>query len=100
MKSPGASVLFVTINFNGAGLTRALLDSLSRLRSYESAAVVVVDNASTDASAATLEASIGNSPGVSLFASGEWRGYFGAAQWGISRALTEICPAPAWIIVA
>jgi GT2 family glycosyltransferase len=93
---------FVVVNWNGASLLPACLDALAR--QTHPARVVVVDNGSTDASAAVVLARAG----VEWLPLGRNTGFAGGANAGIRRALlgggrfvalvnTDAVLAPDWL---
>lgn len=93
---------FVVVNWNGASLLPACLDALAR--QTRPARVVVVDNGSTDGSAAAVAAR----PGVAWVPLGRNTGFAGGANVGIRRALlegarfvalvnTDVALAPDWL---
>ncbi len=79
-------VTALVLAWNGLGLTRATLDSLARCRMPEGWALhlMVVDNASTDGTAAALAADY---PHVELIALPENRRFAGGNNAGLARAL-------------
>ncbi|HEY3383390.1 MAG TPA: glycosyltransferase family 2 protein [Vicinamibacterales bacterium] len=85
--TPRASV--VIVNFNGLRYITACLDSLLRSTAPPTA-VVVVDNASTDGSADTIEARY---PQVTLIRHAENLGFTGGANAGIRWCLHAVCDA-------
>jgi GT2 family glycosyltransferase len=76
----------IVLNWNGLADTRALLPTLSRCRVPEGwrARVMVVDNGSSDGSAAAISAEF---PEVELLALGENRRFAGGNNEGLRRAL-------------
>ena len=76
----------VVLNWNGIGETRALLPTLARCRVPDGwrAQVMVVDNGSTDGSAAAIGREF---PGVEVLALPENRRFAGGCNAGLERAL-------------
>lgn len=83
-----ASVTVVIVNFNGAHLLPACLDSLARQTlPQEDVQVVVVDNASTDDSLALLR---NGYPWVHVVASASNLGFAGGCNVGIARSQADL----------
>ena len=76
-------VTVVVLNWNGFEDTRRCVESLRRL-DYPSLSIIVVDNGSTDDSAARIEAEL---PEVELIRSERNLGFAGGVNLGIRRAL-------------
>jgi GT2 family glycosyltransferase len=78
-------VYVVVLNWNGGSDTVGCLFSLQRLN-YENCGVLVIDNGSTDDSAACIR---GAFPRVELLETGENLGFAGGCNVGIRRALAQ-----------
>jgi hypothetical protein len=78
----------VVLNWNGAGDTLALLDTLGRCRAPEGwqLAPLVVDNGSADGSVGRIRA---EHPGIELIALGENRRFAGGNNAGLAAALAS-----------
>lgn len=84
-KSCPPRVSIIILNWNNAEDTLACLDSVAAL-DYPAARVIVVDNGSTDDSAARIRAAY---PDVELIETGENLGYAGGNNVGIRHALAQ-----------
>ena len=89
-----AGVAAVLVNWNGADDTLATLASLDRAEGFDRARVLVVDNGSTDGSAARLRR---ERPGLELVETGENLGFAGGNLVGIRRALAD--PAVGYVLL-
>jgi O-antigen biosynthesis protein len=94
-------VSVVTVNYNGAELTGALLDSLER-QTYRHHEVVVVDNASTDGSVERLRrehprARIVELPGNAGFVGGNNAGIRAARGELVALANNDTVAEPGWL---
>lgn len=79
-------VFAVVVNYNGAAVTRACVDSL-RTGSGPRVRVVIADNASEEADVAELEAAYGGDDDVELVRVPENRHFAGGVNAGTARAL-------------
>lgn len=84
MESPRVSI--ISINYNQAEMTRAMLDSL-RLVSYPNVEVIIVDNASKNREIESLEAKY---PEAKFIFSEENLGFSGGNNLGIEAATGEL----------
>ena len=93
-RSAAARVAVVLVNWNGAEDTLATLASLDGARAGLDVRPIVVDNGSTDGSAARLR---GERPDVELVETGANLGFAGGNGVGIRRALAD--PAVGWVLL-
>lgn len=93
-----AKALIITVNFRQAECTRQFLFSASRLASFGSCNVLIVDNNSADGSISCIRQAISGFRNVELLPSSQNRGYFGAARWALDQYLQRHC-LPGWIAV-
>jgi GT2 family glycosyltransferase len=89
-----ARVAAVLVNWNGAADTLATLASLDRAAGIDRARILVVDNGSTDGSAARLQR---ERPGLELIETGKNLGFAGGNLVGIRRALED--PAVGYVLL-
>jgi GT2 family glycosyltransferase len=81
-------VWIVILNYNGAQNTLNCVDSVLKI-DYPNFRVIVVDNASTDGSAARLKEALAD-PRVELLVNDKNEGYAGGNNRGIERALAAV----------
>jgi GT2 family glycosyltransferase len=93
-----AQALIITVNFRQAECTRQFLYSASRLASFASCNVLIVDNNSEDGSISRIRQTISEFRNVQLLPSSLNRGYFGAARWALDQYL-ERHSLPCWVAV-
>jgi GT2 family glycosyltransferase len=93
-----AQALIITVNFRQANCTRQFLYSASRLASFASCSVLIVDNNSDDDSIPRLRQTISEFHNVEVLPSSQNRGYFGAARWALDKYLERHC-LPGWVAV-
>jgi len=91
--------LLITINHGHEDFTKALVVSLSRLSRFPDLSVLIVDNASGDASVATLQKEIAELTNVRLLVASANLGYFCAARFGAEDYLSRGNLLPDWLIV-
>ena len=99
--SPGRHprALLITINTGHEDYTKALVGSLSRLRAFPDLSVLIVENASGDASVATLQKEIAELTNVRLLVASSRLGYFRAARFAAENYLSRGNSLPDWLIV-
>jgi len=90
--------LIITVNFRQADCTRQFLNSASRLESFASCKVLIVDNNSADDSIPRIRQAASEFRNVELLPASHNRGYFGAARWALDQYLEHHCP-PGWVAV-
>jgi GT2 family glycosyltransferase len=93
------SALLVTVNYKGEKSTLELLASLSRLNSFSSLDIIVVDNGSGEENLSQLRTATTSLPNVQLLALPTNRGYFGAAKLAYDHYLAQGHKLPDWIVV-
>ncbi|HEX5760194.1 MAG TPA: glycosyltransferase family 2 protein, partial [Thermoanaerobaculia bacterium] len=93
-RDPAAVVAVVLVNWNGAADTLATLRSLDAAHGRERLRPLVVDNGSTDGSAARLRA---ERPDVELVESGANLGFAGGNEVGLRRVLAD--PEVGWVLL-
>jgi hypothetical protein len=93
-RDPAAPIAAVLVNWNGAEDTLATLRSLDALPARRRLRVVVVDNGSSDGSAARLRR---ERPDVEVLETGANLGFAGGNQAGIRRALAG--PEIGWVLL-
>lgn len=79
IKTPKVSI--ISINYNGAGVTCELLDSLKKI-TYPNVEVIIVDNASHEDSSSIFQ----NHPWITFISSNENIGFAGGNNLGINAA--------------
>ena len=93
-RTPDGRIAVVLVNWNGAPDTLATLASLDGAHAGLDVRPIVVDNGSTDGSAARLR---GERPDVELVETGENLGFAGGNEVGMRRALAD--PAVGWVLL-
>jgi GT2 family glycosyltransferase len=91
--------LLITVNTGHEDYTKALVVSLSKLGGFPELSVLIVDNASGDASVAALQKEIAKLTNVRLLVASANLGYFGAARFGAEDYLSRGNSLPDWLIV-
>jgi len=94
VRSPASRIAVVLVSWNGAEDTLATLASLEGARAGLDVRPIVVDNGSTDGSAARLRR---ERPDVELIETGENLGFAGGNEVGIRRALAD--PEVGWVLL-
>lgn len=91
--------LLITINTGHEDYTKALVGSLSKLSGFADLSVLIVENASGDASVATLQKEIAELTNVRLLVAPAKLGYFRAARFAAEDYLSRGNSLPDWLIV-
>jgi len=90
--------LVITVNYKNAQETIRFAGSISSVRSFDQVSVLLVDNASADASFDAITSAIEHMPNCRCLAAPKNLGYFGAAKWALDTWCTG-APIPDWVIV-
>ena len=94
-----ASALLITVNYKDGHATIDLLASIHHAQDSSRVDVLVVDNGSSADELSELKEAVAKYPNVDLMKSGQNRGYFGAAKFGLSHYLERKHSLPDWVIV-